>query len=90
MLQIQTRSADSVAALRQAAQILNVQPPGNWNNYAHPSVTTGSTGAAQVGISTVGNVTASWPIPDQFRHDAVQSVRLLVIAASESSYTAQA
>ncbi|CAF4416368.1 unnamed protein product, partial [Rotaria magnacalcarata] len=33
---------------------------------------------------------ASWPIPDQFRHDAVQSVRLLVIAASESSYTAQA
>ncbi|CAF2023855.1 unnamed protein product [Rotaria magnacalcarata] len=90
MLQIQTRSADSVAALQQAAQILNVQPPDNWNNYAHPSVTTGSTGAAQVGISTVGNVTASWPIPDQFRHDAVQSVRLLVIAASESSYTAQA
>ncbi|CAF3756846.1 unnamed protein product [Rotaria socialis] len=90
MLQIQTRSADSVAALWQAAQILNVQPPGNWNNYAHPSVTTGSTGAAQVGISTVENVMACWPIPDQFLHDAVQNVRLLVIAASESSYTAQA
>jgi hypothetical protein len=54
------------------------------------SATTGSTGEAQVGTSTLAGVMASWSIPDQFRDQAVRSVNLLVLAATEGSYTAQA
>lgn len=44
---------------------------------------------ASVGITTVNDVMRNWPIPKHFLDQAVQSVRLLVIAASEGSYVAQ-
>jgi hypothetical protein len=55
-----------------------------------PPATTGTTGNAQVGTATLATVMASWSIPDQFRDQAVRSVNLLVLAATEGSYTAQA
>ncbi|CAF4162456.1 unnamed protein product, partial [Rotaria sordida] len=62
----------------------------NWANYMDPVSTTGSVGQANVGTGTLATAMASWSIPDQFREKAVQSVNLLVIAATEGSYTAQA
>ena len=55
-----------------------------------PTSTSGSTGESQVGSATVDAVMSTWSIPDQFRAQAVQSVNLLVLAATEGSYTAQA
>ncbi|CAF1240121.1 unnamed protein product [Rotaria sordida] len=90
MVQINDRSLDTSTALKQAANILNVVEPANWANYMNPTSTTGSIGQANVGSGTLATVMASWSIPDQFRAKAVRKVNLLVIAATEGSYTAQA
>ncbi|CAF3842777.1 unnamed protein product [Rotaria sordida] len=90
VIRINGRLLDTSAALRQAANILNVAEPANWANYMDPVSTTGSVGQANVGTGTLATAMASWSIPDQFREKAVQSVNLLVIAATEGSYTAQA
>jgi hypothetical protein len=50
----------------------------------------GSYGQANVGSSTVGTAMANWAIPEPFRDGAVNSVRLLVLAATEGTYSAQA
>jgi hypothetical protein len=55
-----------------------------------PTSTSGSTGTAQVGSAILATVMAGWSIPEQFRAQAVQNVNLLVIAATEGSYMAQA
>jgi hypothetical protein len=55
-----------------------------------PTSTTGATGGAQVGSATLASTMAGWSIPDQFRNQAIQNVNLLVTAATEGSYTAQA
>jgi hypothetical protein len=55
-----------------------------------PTSTSGSTGTAQVGSATLATIMAGWSTPEQFRAQAVQNVNLLVIAATEGSYTAQA
>lgn len=49
-----------------------------------------TTGKAQIGSATLGAAMDSWSILDQFRDQAVQSVNLLVLAAIEGSYSAQA
>ncbi|CAF3757618.1 unnamed protein product [Rotaria sp. Silwood1] len=53
-------------------------------------ITDGSVGQAQVGISTLATVIASWFIPEEFRADAVDKVKILIAAATEGSYIAQA
>ena len=54
------------------------------------STTTGSTGETQVGSATLNATMTNWSIPDQFRSKAIASVRLLVIAAAEGTFAAQA
>ncbi|CAF1492907.1 unnamed protein product [Rotaria sp. Silwood1] len=90
IIRINGRSTDKFASLKQAGNILNVAEPANWANYINPTSTTGSTGEANVGSGTLASTMASWSIPDQFRDQAVQSVNLLVLAATEGTYTAQA
>ncbi|UJR29536.1 hypothetical protein I4U23_010753 [Adineta vaga] len=90
LIKLSGRSFDTTGALSQAAQILNVPEPGNWNTFMDPPSTTGSTGQAQVGTSTLGTVMAGWSIPEQFREQAIQNVNVLVLAAAEGSYSAQA
>ena len=55
-----------------------------------PSASSGSHGQANVGVSTISTVMNSWAIPDQIRTQAVARVRLLVLAAAEGTYSAQA
>ena len=55
-----------------------------------PTSTSGSIGSANVGSATLADVMNGWSIPEQFRAQAVQNVNLLVIAAAEGSYSAQA
>ncbi|CAF3392807.1 unnamed protein product [Rotaria sp. Silwood1] len=54
------------------------------------TITDGSVGQAQVGISTLATVMASWLIPEEFRDRAVENVKILIVAAIEGSYIAQA
>ena len=61
-----------------------------WANYMETPTTSGSTGNAQVGSSTLASVINGWSIPEEFRDQAIQSVNLLVLAATEGSYSAQA
>lgn len=63
---------------------------GNWAAYMGPTTTNGSTGEAQVGSTTLNKTMANWSIPDQFRSKAIENVRLLVFAATEGTYAAQA
>ncbi|CAF2637942.1 unnamed protein product [Rotaria sp. Silwood2] len=90
IIRINGRSIDKFAPIKQAANILNVAEPANWANYMDPTSTSGSIGETNVGIETLASVMAGWSIPDQFRDKAVASVNLLVLAATEGSYTAQA
>ena len=50
----------------------------------------GSHGQENVGASTVTTIMTNWAIPEAFRDEAVKSVRLLVLAATEGTYSAQA
>ena len=52
--------------------------------------TNGSTGSAKVTDAIVGRAMNRWPMPAQFRDQAIRSVKLLVSAADEGSYTTQA
>ncbi|CAF5034358.1 unnamed protein product, partial [Rotaria sp. Silwood1] len=76
--------------MKQAAEILNVPTPADWANFINPTTTTGSIGQAQVGSSNIASVMENWAIPQQFRNQAIQNVKLLIAAADEGSYTAQA
>jgi hypothetical protein len=87
--EVDVTSLDVSDAMKQAALILNVPEPENWSIYMNDSFTAGTTGKAQVGSTTVGSVMASWSIPNEFLNQAVQSVQLLVSAATEGSYIAQ-
>lgn len=62
----------------------------NWNIYMAPTITTGSIGEVQVGNSTLASTMRNWSIPEQFRDQAVQSVRLFISGATEGSYISQA
>ncbi|CAF3373918.1 unnamed protein product [Rotaria sp. Silwood1] len=62
----------------------------NWADYMGVTITDGSVGQAQVGISTLATVMASWLIPEEFRDRAVENVKILIVAAIEGSYIAQA
>ena len=55
-----------------------------------PTRTSGSIGEVQVGSATLNITMANWSIPDQFRSTAIKNVRLLVLAATEGTYAAQA
>ncbi|CAF2835342.1 unnamed protein product [Rotaria sp. Silwood2] len=89
-MEFRGRSFDAVSGMRQAALVLNVQPAGNWAALMGSPISSGSHGQATVGISNIGTVMANWAIPEQFRERAVQSVRLLVLAATEETYSAHA
>ncbi|CAF3851902.1 unnamed protein product [Rotaria sordida] len=75
--------------MKQAAEVLNVPTPANWANFIDPTTTTGSIGQAQVGSSNIATIMENWSIPQQFRNQAIQNVKLLIAAADEGSYTAQ-
>ncbi|CAF2840576.1 unnamed protein product [Rotaria sp. Silwood2] len=62
----------------------------NWADYMETPTTSGSVGQAQVGISTLATIMASWLIPEEFRTRAVDNVKILIAAASVGSYMAQA
>ncbi|CAF0983915.1 unnamed protein product [Rotaria sordida] len=76
--------------MKQAAEVLNVPAPANWVNFINPTTTNGSIGQAQVGSSNIATIMENWSIPQQFRNQAIQNVKLLIAAADEGSYTAQA
>lgn len=89
-IQLEGRSSSNADALRQAAQILNVTAPDNWEALMNPATTSGTHGEANVGVSNVENVMAGWSIPERFRDQAISNVRILLLAAAEGSFTAQA
>ncbi|CAF4751216.1 unnamed protein product, partial [Rotaria sp. Silwood1] len=76
--------------MKQAAEVLNVPTPANWANFINPTTTNGSIGQAQVGSSNIATIMENWSISQQFRNQAIQNVKLLIAAADEGSYTAQA
>lgn len=88
-IMFQDKSLDVVTAMQQTAAVLNVPTPGNWQNLMSDASTSGSYGQANVGSSTISSVMANWNIPEQFRTQAVQSVSLLILAATEGEYSAQ-
>jgi hypothetical protein len=72
-----------------AVSLFVIYTLANWNSYIVWLETNASASNAQVGTTTLASTMARWPIPDQFRDQAVQSVNLLVLAAMEGSYTTQ-
>ncbi|CAF0793522.1 unnamed protein product [Rotaria sordida] len=90
LIQFQTKSSDAVSSMKQVATMLNVQVPGNWGDLMGSPTSSGSHGQANVGVSTLDSVMTNWAIPEQFRDRAVNSVRLLALAAAEGTYSAQA
>ncbi|CAF3069002.1 unnamed protein product [Rotaria sp. Silwood2] len=80
-LQFEENSVDELAAMKQAAQILNVSLPNYWNAYMEQSTSTYSSGGAHIGSSTIDSVMANWSIPAEFRDKAVKRVRLLMLAS---------
>ncbi|CAF1455951.1 unnamed protein product [Rotaria sordida] len=90
VLRLNAKSAGASGAMKQVAQVLNVSVPANWADYMSSTTTDGSVGQAEVGISTLATVMASWLIPEEFRDQAVRNVKTLIIAATEGSYIAQA
>ena len=52
--------------------------------------TSGSHGQAMLGKSNMADVMANWSLPEQFHSQAVRSINLLLTAASEGSFLAQA
>ncbi|CAF1197272.1 unnamed protein product [Rotaria sordida] len=89
MLRLDAKSNDVWIPMKQAAEVLNVPTPANWANFIDPTTTTGSIGQAQVGSSNIATIMGNWSIPQQFRNQAIQNVKLLIAAADEGSYMAQ-
>ncbi|CAF1494856.1 unnamed protein product [Rotaria sp. Silwood1] len=90
IIQLSAKSLDTSTPMKQVAQVLNVSSPANWADFMDTPVTDGSIGQAEVGISTLATVMASWFIPEEFRVKAVNNVKILIAAATEGSYIAQA
>ncbi|CAF4100168.1 unnamed protein product, partial [Rotaria sordida] len=90
LIQFQAKSSDAVSSMKQVAAMLNVQVPGNWADLMGSPTSSGSHGQANVGDSTLDSAMTNWAIPEQFRNQAVNSVRLLVLAAAEGTYSGQA
>ncbi|CAF1390506.1 unnamed protein product [Rotaria sp. Silwood1] len=90
VIRLDAKSNDVWISMKQAAEILNVPTPADWANFINPTTTTGSIGQAQVGSSNIASIMENWAIPQQFRNQAIQNVKLLIAAADEGSYTAQA
>ncbi|CAF1500198.1 unnamed protein product, partial [Rotaria sordida] len=82
VLRLNAKSAGASGAMKQVAQVLNVSVPANWADYMSSTTTDGSVGQAEVGISTLATVMASWLIPEEFRDQAVRNVKTLIIAAT--------
>ncbi|CAF5188788.1 unnamed protein product, partial [Rotaria sp. Silwood1] len=90
VIRLDAKSDDVWIPMKQAAEVLNVPTPANWANFINPTTTNGSIGQAQVGSSNIATIMENWSISQQFRNQAIQNVKLLIAAADEGSYTAQA
>jgi hypothetical protein len=61
----------------------------NWADLMFAPNTTGSYGTTNLGMSMIDIVMAKWSIPEEFRAQAVNNVRLLLSSTTEGSIVAQ-
>ncbi|CAF3729057.1 unnamed protein product [Rotaria sp. Silwood1] len=61
-----------------------------WDPLMNSTTTFGSYGQEKGELSTIHTAMANWSIPEQFRKQAIESVRLLLMVTAEGSFLGQA
>ncbi|CAF3773330.1 unnamed protein product [Rotaria sp. Silwood1] len=89
-IQLRGRSLDPFSSIKKLAQVLNVSTPDQWDPLMNSTTTFGSYGQEKGELSTIHTAMANWSIPEQFRKQAIESVRLLLMVTAEGSFLGQA